>query len=104
MAVFTFCPICQQNPKDGPFTLVPWQASVNHTRFGLGTANKRGEVCCSLNEGEYTSFEEAKEAAQNTSIEELYADFGYPQDDYEDQSYGDYEMFGPDYPSYGLRF
>lgn len=97
------CPICGHHKNDGPFTLVPWQASANHTRFGLGTANKRGEVCCSLNEGEYASFEEAKEAAEDTRIEDIANDFA-PCDDFEDQSPGDYEMFGPDYPSYGLRF
>lgn len=98
------CPICGHNKNDGPFTLIPWRASQNHTRFGLGTANAKGEVCCSLNEGDYSSFEEAKEAAENTSIEEIARDFDVPYDDFEDQSVGDYEMFGPDYPSYGLRF
>jgi hypothetical protein len=96
------CPICLSNAIHGPFTVGPWQATNNANRFGLATVDKSGNQCCSFNEGQYKTFKEASEAAQELDPEEVYADhfdgsMYDPCDDYGPPDSDPYDRDGPYY-------
>lgn len=95
------CPLCSPRKFQGVVTVVPWAASANATRFGLGTADENGTICCSFYEGCYDSLKEAKEAAENTSLEEVLAEQGYDEyDDNDDHGPADSDPYDVDYPSW----
>ena len=96
------CFRCGGSKNHGLFTVGVWQATDSPHLFGLGSVDpKTGEVCCSFREGDFKTYEEAKEEADSTDVQELYAehqimqeedmsDYGPPDSDPYDRDYSPY--------------
>ena len=61
---------------EAPYTVGVWEASARANYFGLGFVANDGIICCSYNEGKYSSYQEAKEEADNTTLEQALIDSG----------------------------
>ncbi len=83
------CFICGGSKNHGLFTVGVWQATQNSSRFGLGSVDPTdGVICCSFREGDFSSYAEAKEAADLTDVQELYAEHQVLVDDSYNDDYG----------------